>query len=217
MSSAAQSANRRASEPALEAARGESEAWSASGELPRTRVLQTLIHAVLFISATGLFTVATMVLCEDSPWTLDIESTRKMLGVPALLAQHSQDGSDLDSWIQGACSGGSDGGAAGARVALLVRILYQTVAGCSAALALLVLAVSFLAPRIRPLVFAVQITLCGAFGVLSAHLLAFHPESRHLKSSGLALLLNFAACLLQALDFSLSYRRRMLASKAKAE
>ena len=49
-----------------------------------------------------------------------------MLGVPAMLAENSQAGTDdLDSWIRGACGGGRDGGAAGARVALLVRFLYQ--------------------------------------------------------------------------------------------
>ena len=121
-----------------------------------------------------------------------------MLGMPATLARTAGAGRDeLDSWIRGACNGGEKG----ARVALLVRFLYQTVAGCCTALSCLVLAVSFFAPRNRALVFVVQLTLCGAFFVLTKHLALFHEDSRHLKSAGLALLLNAAAMILQTLDF----------------
>mmetsp|Transcript_25502 Transcript_25502/g.39988 ORF Transcript_25502/g.39988 Transcript_25502/m.39988 type:complete len:188 (-) Transcript_25502:577-1140(-) len=109
-----------------------------------------MVHAILYFTASAGLAISLALAGEDRPWALDLEATAKLLGLGVAGDPQSQKQA-LDEWMQ--TVGGPEDNP---KIRQLIGMLYISCAASCALTCCTILAVSFFAPRNRPLVFTMQ-------------------------------------------------------------
>ena len=164
------------------------------------RKLTSIVHFILFSTASVGLAVSLAVLAEDRPWALDLEATERFLGL-----EHSgSTPSSLDRWIYSIESRDEGGQQLTRLLILLYRSWAYSVSFCSC----FILLVSFFAPTNRPLVLSVQVLVCSALYSLERYSSQWHNDSRHRPTILWALVLNIIALMTNVVDFYLRRRQK---------
>uniref|UniRef100_A0A7S0YZH8 Uncharacterized protein n=1 Tax=Hemiselmis tepida TaxID=464990 RepID=A0A7S0YZH8_9CRYP len=163
------------------------------------RALSTLVHTVLFLTASVGFTISFAMLGDEQPWALDLEATEEMLGIGK--EQGGEVGESLEEWLS-RLGGGEDK----ERLFLFVRMLYTCCAWSCLFVCTSIISITFLAPRNRPLVFVSQIVISLGASMYTHFFSVFLKGSKHRRTLHSLLVCNWLAVLIHIFDLYL--RRR---------
>mmetsp|Transcript_25503 Transcript_25503/g.39990 ORF Transcript_25503/g.39990 Transcript_25503/m.39990 type:complete len:171 (-) Transcript_25503:271-783(-) len=168
-----------------------------------------MVHAILYFTASAGLAISLALAGEDRPWALDLEATAKLLGLGVAGDPQSQKQA-LDEWMQ--TVGGPEDNP---KIRQLIGMLYISCAASCALTCCTILAVSFFAPRNRPLVFTMQGILVSGLYHVGWYFANFHHGSRHAKTVAVLFLANTVGIGVHILDTFLARSRKREQEKEK--